>query len=72
MSGLVRTRIYHRAPGPERSRKMEQENNKPNAMTEEEARKWVDEHKEEIDKLADAINIITKFCKNNDIKLTDE
>jgi len=51
---------------------MEQENNKPNAMTEEEARKWVDEHKEEIDKLADAINIITKFCKNNDIKLTDE
>ena len=51
---------------------MEQENKKPNAMTEEEARKWVDEHKEEIDKLAEAIEVITKFCKNNNINLTDE
>lgn len=41
-------------------------------MTEEEARAWVDEHKEEINKLAEAIEAITKFCKNNDISLTDE
>ena len=51
---------------------MEQENKKPNAMTEEEARNWVNEHKEEIDKLAEAIEVITKYCKNNNINQTDE